>query len=149
MLKSLTAKSALPADDVLIAPLIEGLGFPRLQSASMLIKGSHYNVVVDCGAVENREAVVKRLADHGLAPAQVDTVLITHSHFDHMENWGLFSNARFYVHRQELQFIATLLATAENDLDEVIRSHYVRILDFYVRAIKRRITACGMLGGSI
>lgn len=140
MLKSPAAKSALLDKGVLISPMIEGLGFPRLQSASMLIKSESHNMVVDCGAVENRDVVVGRLAEHGLTPAQIDTVLITHSHFDHMENWDLFTNARFYVHRRELQFIATLLATAQDDLDDVIRSHYVRILDFYVRAIKRRIT---------
>jgi len=44
------------------------------------------------------------LAEHGLTPADVDTVVNTHLHDDHCGNNLLFENAAFHVQRAELDF---------------------------------------------
>jgi glyoxylase-like metal-dependent hydrolase (beta-lactamase superfamily II) len=46
--------------------------------------------------------LVKGLAAHGVAPEDVEVVVLTHLHFDHVGNIELFPNARFVVQRDEL-----------------------------------------------
>jgi glyoxylase-like metal-dependent hydrolase (beta-lactamase superfamily II) len=42
------------------------------------------------------------LAECGVRPADVSTVLVTHAHFDHMGNIEDFPNATFYIQEREL-----------------------------------------------
>jgi glyoxylase-like metal-dependent hydrolase (beta-lactamase superfamily II) len=44
------------------------------------------------------------LADAGIDPADVGTVIYTHLHWDHCSNPELFPNARFIVQKKELEF---------------------------------------------
>ena len=43
-----------------------------------------------------------RLAEQGVAPVDVTDVLVSHAHFDHVDNWPVFSNARITIGREEL-----------------------------------------------
>jgi glyoxylase-like metal-dependent hydrolase (beta-lactamase superfamily II) len=47
------------------------------------------------------DSVRDALAKHELTPGEITTVLLTHLHWDHTANVGLFSNATFYVQRSE------------------------------------------------
>lgn len=46
--------------------------------------------------------LVVQLAAHGIRPEDVETVVLTHLHFDHVGGVELFRNARFVVQRDEL-----------------------------------------------
>lgn len=46
--------------------------------------------------------IVKGLAAHGVAPEDIDIVVLTHLHFDHIGNNHLFPNATFIVQRSEV-----------------------------------------------
>jgi len=46
--------------------------------------------------------LVAGLAGHGLRPADVEVVVLTHVHFDHVGNNELFPNATFIVQRSEV-----------------------------------------------
>lgn len=56
------------------------------------------------------------LADHGLVPSDIDTVVLTHLHHDHAANIQLFDTAEFLVQRAELD-------TARNPLPVFERSY--------------------------
>jgi N-acyl homoserine lactone hydrolase len=45
-----------------------------------------------------------RLKELGVHPKEIDTVIFTHLHWDHCANINLFENARYYVHKKELEF---------------------------------------------
>ena len=48
------------------------------------------------------QSLVDGLAKHGVRPADVELVVLSHLHFDHIGNNELFTNARFVVQRDEL-----------------------------------------------
>ena len=61
-----------------------------------LIKGAP-NVLVDTGDAWQRDEVVGALAAHGVAPADVAYVILTHGHLDHVGNNNLFPHATFLL----------------------------------------------------
>ncbi len=44
-----------------------------------------------------------QLADIGLTPADIGTVILSHAHFDHVGNAGLFQHAKWHIQRREHQ----------------------------------------------
>ena len=51
--------------------------------------------------------------EFGVAPEDVDIVINTHCHYDHVANNHLFTNAVFYMHEKEIPYAKTCLGTAE------------------------------------
>jgi N-acyl homoserine lactone hydrolase len=82
----------------------------------LVIKGEGHIAMVDVGydyARYGRDLADKfgvvawqppqRVLDEiGLQPADIDTVFLTHAHFDHMGNLMAFPNASFYLQRREI-----------------------------------------------
>ncbi len=70
-------------------------------------------IVIDTGfnaqVGKKRGREVKRnpadlLADFGIDPKEVEDVIITHLHYDHVGNWDKFPKARFHLQDKEMQF---------------------------------------------
>jgi len=77
------------------------------------IVGPHGTIVVDTGFDEamgrkrSREMikpVQEGLAALGIAPQQVERVIISHLHYDHCGNHDLFSNARYHLQDREMAY---------------------------------------------
>ncbi|NLV17144.1 MAG: N-acyl homoserine lactonase family protein [Syntrophomonadaceae bacterium] len=68
-----------------------------------LIEGGAERILVDAG-VGGPEALIRALAAKGLKPKDIDTVIITHLHFDHADNVGLFPHARFILQKKEWEY---------------------------------------------
>lgn len=92
-------------------------GFMNLTMSYNLVQGNGHNILVDCGvnydepeskaiceayAFQNTQMPKKILAKVGLTPEEIDTVIVTHAHFDHMGGLKLFPNAHFYIQKEEL-----------------------------------------------
>ncbi|WP_207002246.1 N-acyl homoserine lactonase family protein [Trinickia mobilis] len=91
-------------------------GYRKLPYCYALIKGQGHVAMVDVGynqhdygavlserfSVENWHSPREVLAECGVAPEDVDTVFITHAHFDHLGNTDQFPNATFYIQEREL-----------------------------------------------
>jgi glyoxylase-like metal-dependent hydrolase (beta-lactamase superfamily II) len=61
-----------------------------------LIKGQP-NIVVDTGGPDQREVLVAALAAAGVRPDEIDFVVNTHGHLDHVGNNNLFAGATFVL----------------------------------------------------
>lgn len=76
-------------------------------STVALVRGHGRIALIDAGSFGMRGLIIERLAIHGLKPADVTDLLLTHSHHDHSVNWTLFSQARIVIGRAELDWSLT------------------------------------------
>lgn len=91
-------------------------GYVRLPYSYVLIKGNGHNILVDVGynhkeygqVLAERYGVIDWqspavvLNEVGINPEDIDSVIITHAHFDHFGNVEDFPNATFYMQEKEL-----------------------------------------------
>ncbi len=67
------------------------------------LEGGQQNILVDTG-VGGPDGVIAGLASKGLEPGDIDMVIITHLHFDHADNVGLFPGAKFILQKKEWEY---------------------------------------------
>jgi glyoxylase-like metal-dependent hydrolase (beta-lactamase superfamily II) len=72
-------------------------------STVALVRGAR-TTVVDAAIYGRRTWIVDRLRALDVQPEQVDALVLTHLHWDHMQNFDLFPNATIYVHPDELEY---------------------------------------------
>ena len=91
-------------------------GYIRLPYGYVVIKGKGHVAMIDVGynyedhgneladrfQVKDYHTPKTVLAQIGLKPEDVDTIIVTHAHFDHMGNLGDFPNAHVYLQEREL-----------------------------------------------
>jgi N-acyl homoserine lactone hydrolase len=77
-----------------------GLGW----STIALLRGHGRVALIDVGSFSQRHLIINRLAAHGLTPADVTDVLLTHAHWDHSINWVMFPKARVLIGGDELDW---------------------------------------------
>jgi len=80
-----------------IKVLIEGYagereGKEHASSTTTLIKDNNINIIVDPGM--NRKLLLEKLKQEDLAPNNIDYVVASHNHMDHMLLAGIFENAK-------------------------------------------------------
>src|SRR5258708_37365495 len=72
----------------------------------LLLRDGKRTILFDCGPYRVRLTLLEALAAHGLTPEQVDTVFLSHLHWDHIENIDLFRHAEILVPRLEYDYAA-------------------------------------------
>ena len=73
-------------------------------SSVSLVTIGERRVMIDTGPSSRRAMVHSALRSRGLQPEDIDTVILTHLHWDHCQNVDLFGNARVLVHPKELDY---------------------------------------------
>jgi len=73
---------------------------------TVLLRDEGLNIVVDPGILQlgRYGAFQKRLAELGLDPGDIDMVVNTHCHYDHVESNYLFRGKPLIVHEKELEY---------------------------------------------
>jgi N-acyl homoserine lactone hydrolase len=72
----------------------------------LLLRTGGKNILFDTGPFRVRPQLIAALAGHGLTPQDIDTVFLTHLHWDHVENIDLFGHAEIMVPQVEFDYAA-------------------------------------------
>jgi glyoxylase-like metal-dependent hydrolase (beta-lactamase superfamily II) len=70
-----------------------------------VVRGPGHLALVDTGIDEVGRPTSELLVEHGIRPEDVDTLILTHLHFDHYLNARLFPRARIVVNRNEWEYV--------------------------------------------
>jgi N-acyl homoserine lactone hydrolase len=94
-----------------VQPLLLGYGMSSDQGsigfgAVYLVRAGGRCAVFDTGPTGRRRALLRALARHGLEPADVDVVVLSHAHYDHVQNTDLFRRAEVLLHPAESRILA-------------------------------------------
>ncbi len=110
-----------PTDFPLVAYYLEGGGHKILvDTGGSAPDGVHW-MPYERPADESLDAALRKI---GVSPAEIDTVLFTHLHWDHAGNNALLPNARFLVQRLEYEFVASEGEKPGFERELVLRSRY-------------------------
>ena len=93
-------------------------------STVVLLKQGKKNILFDTGNYNDRAQLIDRLQQHRLTPQDIDQVVLSHLHFDHVMNIDLFRNAEIFVGAQEREQTEDL-ATPQLYLERLSKSHQV------------------------
>jgi len=92
------------ADADILERLIPETGFSHSTNV-FLVKTPTQNILIDTGFGNT----IEKMQQFGVAPEQIDAVLITHLHGDHIgglqkDGAAIFPNAKIYISEKELEF---------------------------------------------
>ena len=79
------------------------LYFHEFGSCAYLIKLKNKNIIIDTSTKENKEPLIEDLKKLNLNPDEINIVILTHSHYDHVGNINLFKNAKIYASKKEFK----------------------------------------------
>jgi len=66
--------------------------------------GEHKRLLFDPAHVGRRVVLYDALARRGLGPRDIDAVVLSHSHWDHIQNIDVFSHAPILIHPYERRY---------------------------------------------
>ena len=92
-----TLVNTLGKDDL---PMMVSAVFPILV---FCLEEGKRRILIDTGAPDS-VLLSNALAQVGVLPSDIDTVILTHLHFDHCANTELFPTARFILQRREWEY---------------------------------------------
>lgn len=72
----------------------------------VLIRAGDRNILFDTGSPGDRQPLLRSLTEAGVKPGEVDTVFLSHGHYDHVLNVPLFSRADILISRTEWDYLS-------------------------------------------
>ncbi|MDE2802702.1 MAG: MBL fold metallo-hydrolase, partial [Chloroflexota bacterium] len=97
-----------------------------------LIRGDK-TILVDTAHHGRRMMLTQALADRSISPNDIDVVVLTHAHWDHVQNVDVFKNAQVAVGADELEYAKdphpTDWATSGYFLDMLSRRDVLAVTD--------------------
>jgi glyoxylase-like metal-dependent hydrolase (beta-lactamase superfamily II) len=107
--------------------IIPGGGF--LPLACLLIQTGDHNILIDTGRGAGNEPLAGKLVENlqkaNVRPAEIDKIVITHAHYDHVggiidsQGWAVFPKARYIIHQKEMDYWMPRLAVPPRSDDDI------------------------------
>jgi len=95
-----------PQPEPEVGQVYDGQTFNIGSTNVVLVRDQGVNIIVDPGILQigRYGAFPKRLAEYGLKAEDIDIVVNTHCHYDHIEGNYLFRGKPLIVHEKELEY---------------------------------------------
>jgi glyoxylase-like metal-dependent hydrolase (beta-lactamase superfamily II) len=120
----------------------------KADSTSVLVRTPKHNIVVDPSTKYMKPFLKTSFKQIGVFVKDVDIVVLTHTHQDHIENLDMFPKAKVYLHSGADKEIpgATLIDDEEYELCEGVRlmhtpGHCPEELSVFVEADRKYVIA--------
>jgi glyoxylase-like metal-dependent hydrolase (beta-lactamase superfamily II) len=84
-----------------ISPEVNAIDFNNYGSIVYLIQLKDKKILIDTSSKENSKSLVQYLKQLNILPKDIDLIILTHAHYDHIENVNLFSKAEIYGNFKE------------------------------------------------
>lgn len=114
----------------------EGNTIKDAASSVVLIKTKKNNIIVDTSSKSKRELIINKLKELNLSPDNINIVVNTHDHWDHVENNDLFKNAKIINYNNYKELNNTdeeikIIETPGHTMDciSVIHENYIVVGD--------------------
>lgn len=75
--------------------------FDKFGSYVYLIRIKEKNILIDTGSFFNRNQLIEDLKKLNISSEQIETIILTHHHFDHTQNKSLFKNAKIFGSKKD------------------------------------------------
>ena len=82
--------------------------YSKIECTTSLILTGRSKIIIDPSTKYSRQKIMKGLKSLGLAPRDIDTVVLTHYHLDHVASCDMFRDAQFFIHANELGRLRSL-----------------------------------------
>ena len=89
------------------------------------------NILVDTGAGQNKDYLFSKLQENGVRPENIELIINTHCHFDHIGGNYLFPNAKIAIHKYDAESVKSKdsLGTHINPFENpFLKDHHKHIL---------------------
>ena len=97
--------------------------------AHLALEGKH--IIFDTGSYGDRHVLLERLDKAGIFQQQIDTIVISHLHYDHFVNVEIFPRANILVSKRDLEYVLS---------GEYIQANDPNVPIGLIRQCKDRIT---------
>jgi len=103
----------------------------RSATSALLTNGSRH-LLVDSGMPHEAHLLVDALRQHGLQTSDIEAVINTHFHIDHVLNNSLFPGSAFYATQESYDWCRSLYSDLGNDQrwEKLLLKYYPQILDY-------------------
>ena len=75
---------------------VTAIHFNQFGSIVYFVKINNKNILIDTSSEENAKELINSLKELNITREDIKTIILTHSHYDHIENIELFSHAKIY-----------------------------------------------------
>ncbi len=101
-------------------------------ATSVLVSNDRRHVVVDTGMPHESHQLVAALAERGIRPAEVEGVINTHFHVDHVLNNSLFPNSAIYASQESYDWCCSLYSNLldKTHWEKLVLKYYPETFDY-------------------
>lgn len=101
-------------------------------ATSVLISNRGHHIVVDTGMPHEAHILVEALAENGLKPSDVGTIVNTHFHVDHVLNNSLFPRSRIFASRKSYDWCRSLYSDLQDGAqwEKLVLKYYPETFEY-------------------
>jgi glyoxylase-like metal-dependent hydrolase (beta-lactamase superfamily II) len=74
-------------------------------SSIVYVESGEYKILFDTGGMGERNELPKRIKEHGINIDDINLLVLSHFHHDHVMNFEYFRNCRIVLHKKEAEWV--------------------------------------------